>query len=138
MTFDIGGADYSVVRRHVLCRDGSLRRGSFDSSGRLLLVDGGISKQADVLNVLRHEHRHAWEFETGLCQNCSESRAQLGVVAARTFDRDWTRCGGLPAFLALPIGGTLPLVRRSPLKTLCGCCQHCGYTLADGRCISCE
>lgn len=138
MVFDVGGIDYVVVRRHVINRGGKLRQGYCDGPNRQILICGTIRSEVDVLRVLRHEHRHAWEYESGICQGCPDSRASFGVIIARTFDRDWHRTGGLAALLALPIGGALALPVQHKASAKAMACQHCGYTMIDGHCLSCE
>jgi hypothetical protein len=101
--FTIGTRQYLVQRRWNLTVDGERLDGLCDASTRTIWLDGDLSQDI-IVDVLRHEHQHAWEFE--LCApHTMEERAQFTATVGAAFDSDFAAAGGLEVLLAMPIGG---------------------------------
>lgn len=108
MFFSIGTRVYRVVRVSDLHFDGERADGCFDGSTRTIWLDASLGDAA-IVDVLRHEVYHAWEYETATPRT-AEERAQFGSTVGAAFDHEFNAQGGLKGLLALPMvpGGKRP------------------------------
>lgn len=144
MQFEIGHKPYTVARRWQLTIDGDRCRGLTLHKTHQILLDGDLP-DSELLDVLRHEHFHAWEYVVGFVRHNEEQRARFHEMVTGTFERDFAAGGGLDAVLALPIEGEreqAPQKRgipNTPMSVIdrrsCGCCgtEVAAGSIASGK-----
>jgi hypothetical protein len=143
MQFHIGTRVYLVKRRWNLTVDNERLDGLCDSSTRTIWLDGDLTEEI-LVDVLRHEHTHCWEFEVGTPRT-PEDRANFTSTVSAAFDAEFAAGGGLPALLAMPIDGTRgkpktdggnPMNYRAAYdRVVCG---ECGAEIMAGSIVSAE
>jgi hypothetical protein len=106
MQFSIGTRIYVIRRRWSLRCQGEDLEGLCDSSTRTIWLDGELGAES-IIDVLRHEHAHAWQFEVGTPGN-DEDQANFSATVSDAFDQQFTDQGGLEALLGVTIEGLRP------------------------------
>lgn len=135
MQFQVGAYSYSVRRRWSLVLDGEPIDGYCASSIRCIFLDGEL--EDDVLvETLRHEHTHAWEFQVG-APSTPEDLANFTATVGAAFDREFMEQGGLEALKLLPIEGVRPTrAKAAPMNHMTITdrieCGNCGAAIMCG------
>lgn len=137
MQFHIGPATYTVFRQYDLSLDGEPVQGLIDCDAQTITIDGLIETRTTFVDILRHEHAHAWEWHVGK-PGTAEQRAQWTATVGETFDRDFQAAGGGAGFLALPVRGTRPVPAGRKLPAFSAAylqqraCGACGQSVTAG------
>ncbi len=136
MQFRIGTRAYLVKRQWNLALEGKPVDGLCSASLRAIWLDGELTPET-IVGVLRHEHKHAWEFEVG--SPCtSEDEANFFSTVSEAFEYEFEQQEGLKALMMLPIEGTNPGTTRpaqqaSPIGPIDHVyCGACGDPIMDG------
>jgi hypothetical protein len=134
MHFRIGTHVYNVRRKWDLRQNGQKADGLCDSTTKTIWLDADLFP-TEILPVLRHEHVHAWQFETAT-PSTFEEQATFSATVGDAFDEEFGAQGGLDALIALPVDG-LRGERRAPVQQRLDIpdriqCGRCGAEIMAG------
>jgi hypothetical protein len=134
MQFRIGRHVYNVRRKWDLRHNGEKADGLCDSTSKTIWIDADLMPD-EILPVLRHEHVHAWQFETAT-PSTFEEQATFSATVGDAFDAEFSEQGGLDGFIALPVDG-LRGERRQPVQQRFDIpdriqCGRCGAEVMSG------